>query len=67
MCGQFFEKMIVACSVGASHVSYLAVSTVTGVLVHECAQFSKCFGAVIGTATHWHLQNSLKLYPLHSA
>jgi len=41
-----------------SHVSFLVVSTATGILVHEdtcrtlCPHASQCFGAVVGTATH---------------
>ena len=35
MCGKFFEKVIVACSVGAQSCPYLAVSTATGILVHK--------------------------------
>ena len=60
------------CSIRAPVASYRAVvSTAAGILVHEdtcrTLPFTKCFSTVVGTATHWHLQNSLKLYLLHSA
>jgi len=44
-----------------SHISFLAVSTAAGILVHKdtcrtlCHHSSQCFGAVVDTATHWHL------------
>jgi len=75
LCEQIFDKTIApyAGMLGSSPslISYLAVSTAAGTPVHEdtcriCVS-TECFSAVVGTATHWHLQNSLKLYLLHSA